>query len=79
MCACRYSACLQYTSPQNVNKFEEEFLQYQTMNDSDIPMKIWEQALVKEDKDEDVRKYRMDVIWGFLSTVKNIDGKLTFE
>ena len=63
-----------------MNKLEEEFLQYQTMCDSDIPMKIWEEALVKEDKDDDNNsKYRMDVIWGYLNSVKNIDGKLTFE
>ena len=76
---CRYSACLKYTSPQDMNKLEEEFLQYQTMNDSDIPTKIWEEALVKEDKDKDSRKYRMDVIWAYLNTLKNIDGKLIFE
>jgi len=61
-----------------MNKLEE-FLQYQTMNDSDIPMQIWEQALVKEDKDEDIRKYRMDVIWAFLNTLKDVNGKLIFE
>ena len=49
------------------------------MDDSDIPTKIWEEALIKEDNDEDTRKYRMDVIWAYLSTVKNVDGKLTFE
>ena len=79
MFVCRYSQCLQYTSPQDMNKLEEEFLQYQTMNDSDIPAKIWEDALVKEDKDEDSRKYRMGVIWAYLSAVKNIDGKFIFE
>ena len=78
MVICRYSACLKYTSPQDMNKLEEEFLQYQTMNDSDIPTKIWEEALVKEDKDKDSRKYRMDVIWAYLNTLKNIDGKLIF-
>ena len=62
-----------------MNKLEEEFLQYQTMNDLDIPAKVWEDALVKEDKDEDSRKYKMDVIWAYLSTVNNIDGQFIFE
>ena len=63
-----------------MNKLEEEFLQYQTMCDSDIPIKIWEEALVKEEKDDDNNsKYRMDVIWGYLNSVKNVDRKLTFE
>ena len=78
MVICRYLACLKYTSPQDMNKLEE-FLHYQTMNDSDIPTKIWEEALVKEDKDKDSRKYRMDVIWAYLNTLKNIDGKFIFE
>ena len=77
LCVCRYSTSLQYTSPQDMNKLEEQFLQYQTMNDSDTPMEIWEEALRKEDKDEDVCKYRMDIIWAFLITMKNVDGKLT--
>lgn len=75
----RYSTLLQYASVQDLNKLEEEFLQYQLMNDSDIPFQIWQEALVKEDKDDDVRKYRMDVIWSFLNTIKNPDGKLIFE
>ena len=58
-----------------MNKLEEEFLQY----DLDTPAKVWEDALVKDDKDEDSRKYKMDVIWAYLSTVKNIDGQFIFE
>ena len=51
------------------------------MKDTEIPehMKV---ALVVEDKEkgtEENRKYRMDVIWSFLRTLKNIDGKLIFE
>ena len=72
----RYSACLQYSSTQDLNLLEEEFLHYQAMWDSEIPQKVWDEALVKEDKGQDIRKYRMDVIWSFLSQMKEVDGRL---
>ena len=72
----RYSACLQYSSTQDLNLLEEEFLHYQAMRDSEIPQKVWDEALVKEDKDQDIRKYRMDVIWSFLSQMKEVDRRV---
>ena len=72
----RYSGCLRYSSTQDLNLLEEEFLHYQAMSDLEIPQKVWDEGLVKEDKDQGIRKYRMDVIWSFLSKMKDIDGKL---
>ena len=46
-----------YITTRHEQTCEEEFLQYQTMDDSDIPTKIWEVALIKEDNDEDTHKY----------------------
>ena len=61
---------------------KDEFLRYQMMKDTEIPEYIWKEALVVEDKEqgsEENHKYRMDVIWSFLSTLKNINGKPIFE
>ena len=78
----RYSDLLQFSSAQDLNSLEDEFLRYQILKDTDTPEHVWKEALVVEDKEQDTeknRKYRMDVIWSYLSTLKNIDGNLMFK
>ena len=42
---------LPYTSATDGNKLADEFLQYQLMNENDIPADIWESALTVQDKE----------------------------
>ena len=59
-----------------VNKLSEEFLDYQLIDDTEIPDSVWTEATVKVEKnaDNDVNKkfYRMDVLWGYLRKIKSL-------
>lgn len=68
-------------SSKDLNELQEEFLAYQLLDESDIPKSVWDDACVIEKKDdEEVKKYyRMDVIWGYLSTMKAGDGQFQFK
>ena len=46
------------------------------MEKEEIPESIWEAALVCEKND--IHYHRMDVIWAYLSSLKNPDGSLKF-
>lgn len=50
----RYSSLLQYSSAQNLNSLEDDFLRYQMMKDTDVPEHVWKEALVVEDKDQGI-------------------------
>ena len=58
-----------------VNKLSEEYLDYQLIDDAEIPDSVWTEATVKVEKntDNDVNKkfYRMDVLWGYLGKLKD--------
>ena len=74
----RYSQLLSFTSPTELAKLGEEFVQYQLLDKEGIPQEVWEEAcVVHSERDEDCH-YRMDIIWHFLSTAKGGDGCLTF-
>ena len=47
--------------------------------DNEIPKTVWEVAFVVENKDEGIHKYRMDIIWSYLSGARTMDGKLLFK
>lgn len=53
---------------------QEEFVEYQLLSDKDIPKKVWDEAQVKLSNEENQEKsspsFRMDVIWGYLSSLK---------
>ena len=68
-------------SSKALNELQEEFLAYQLLDESDIPTSVWDDACVREkDDDEEVTKYyRMDTIWGYLSTMKLADGQFQFK
>ena len=69
-----YSKVLKYSSVEDLNSIEEEFIQYQMLADNEIPQKVWDAALVVEDKDKDICKYRMDIIWSYLSGARKNHG-----
>ena len=68
-------------TPAQMDRLQEDFTDYQLLERSEIPDTIWKEALIYE-KGTDVNKkqyYRMDVIWAYLSGVKNVDSSLRFE
>ena len=73
----RYPSLLPYTSATEGNKLADEFLQYQLMNENDIPADIWESELTVQD--EETRHYRMDVVWSYMLTMKSTDGDLLYQ
>lgn len=83
MLAYRYSHLLPFSSPLELTRLGEEFVQYQLLNNEDIPKEVWDAACVKisedEEGDEVEKYYRMDVIWHYLSTIKEGDGRLKFR
>ena len=72
----RYLHILNFT-PSDLDRLQEEFLDYQILSKRDIPSAIWEEATVHED--DSVAHYRMDIIWGFIQTIRNNDGSKRFE
>ena len=58
------------------NKLEEEFLEYQLLEQSQIPESVWESALVV---DGDLQYHRIDELWAYISTMKCGDGMLKFS
>ena len=72
-------------TPSSMSKLQEEFIEYQLLEQSDIPDWVWREALVNvtetDDGDEQsVQRYRMDMVWGYISTMRNAaDHSLQFE
>ena len=56
--------------PHQLDDLEEEYQQYETMSDNDIPKEIWEESLVKI---WEGRSYWMDIIW---SEIKKITPEI---
>lgn len=75
----KYSNLLQLT-PTDMDRLQEEFTDYQLLEKSVIPDMIWKEAVVyNEDTEVSNKQYhRMDVVWGYLSGMKNLDGSLKF-
>ena len=73
----RFPTLLNCSSVAELNKIEDEFLQYQLMRESDIPECVWQCALVVED--QETRHHRMDIIWSHMKTMKHPDGSPKFE
>ena len=62
----RYSHILNFT-PCDLDRLQEEFLDYQILSKRDIPSTIWEEATVHED--DFVSHHRMDMIWSFIHII----------
>ena len=61
----RFSHLMPYTTPMQQNKLCDEFLDFQLLDESDIPTCVWENS-----KSEN-SYHRMDVIWAFLTSMKS--------
>ena len=61
---------------------QEEFVDYQLLSNEDIPKKVWNEAQIKlsneEDQEQSSSSFRMDVIWGYLSSLKLGNGSHKF-
>ena len=62
-----------------MDKVVYEFIAYQLLTEEDLPQSVWESATeklenVEVNSSEDLASVRMDVVWGFLSTIKTGDG-----
>ena len=68
-------------SSKDLNELQEEFLACQLLNEREIPQTVWDDTYVveKDDGKEVKRYYGMDVIWGYLSTMKSAEGQLMFK
>ena len=67
-----------YFSATQLNELDEQFLKYQLLKEIDIPASVWMEDAEVKDWD-DLKYYRMDVIWGSLAKQKTIFGKLEFD
>ena len=64
-------------NPETVNLLSEQFLDYQLLNDHDIPNSVWQSACTMDD---DRNKYsRVDILWGCISQMKDCIGKHRFD
>ena len=78
MHVCRFSHILSYLSATDLHQLEAEFLEYQLLEENDIPEHIWESALVVDS--DDAQYHRMDVLWNFLRMKRNpTNGILMFQ
>ena len=73
---CSYSNLLQF-SPAEVDRLQEEFIDYQLLENSHIPQAVWKEAIIYEDESSTAH-HRMDVIWGHMATICNADGSKRF-
>ena len=58
--------------PETINLLSERFLNYQLLNDHDIPDSVWQNACTMDDRN---KYYRVDILWGYISQMKDCIGK----
>lgn len=76
----RFQHLLDFSSPLELSKLGEEFVDYQLLSDSDIPQSVWDAAkLASNDDDDEDKFYRIDVVWHYLSGLKLSDGTKRFK
>ena len=69
----RYPKLLDFQqSPQEIDKLNEEFVDYQALSRNEVPKEIWEDAACYEtgESSDKVVFHRMDVIWSHLTDMK---------
>ena len=64
-----------------MDRLQEEFTDYQLLDKSEIPETVWKEAVMFEEDTEDTRKehHRIDMVWTYLSGMKNVDSSLRFK
>ena len=58
-----------------MNAIEEEFLQYQLINDEDVPESTWDSAKIEDESTH----FTMDIVWSFLLKMKDPSGAAMFK
>jgi len=74
----RFCDLLPYSSPSELTKLGEEFVDYQLLRDEDIPAHVWNDARIDPCEEGGNVHYRMDTLWHYLSTLKSGDGYQRF-
>ena len=64
-------------NPETINLLSEQFLDYQLLNDHDIPDSVWQNACTMDDDRN--KYYRVDILWGYISQMKDCIGKHRFD
>ena len=60
-------------NPETISLLSEQFLDYQLLNDHDIPDSVWQSACTMDDDRN--KYYRVDILWGYISQMKGCIGK----
>ncbi|KAJ4939407.1 hypothetical protein JOQ06_028856 [Pogonophryne albipinna] len=73
----RYKHLLPFEDPREQDRISDEFLEYQMLEEKDIPDMVWKGALVSVGEEEQF--HRMDMVWAHLTTQKSrVTGKEQF-
>ena len=64
-------------NPETINLLSEQFLNYQLLNDHDIPESVWQNPCTMHDDRN--KYYRVDILWGYTSQMKDCIGKHRFD
>ncbi|XP_034082868.1 uncharacterized protein LOC117553157 [Gymnodraco acuticeps] len=73
----RYKHLLPFEDPREQDRILDEFLEYQMLEETDIPDMVWKGALVSVGEEEQF--HRMDMVWAHLTTQKSrVTGKEQF-
>ena len=71
------------TTSRETHLLQEEFVEYRLLSNEDIPKKVWDEPQRKLSNEENEEKssssFRMDVIWGYLSSLKLGNGRHNFS
>ena len=76
----KYSDILRFEDG-DLRKLEDEFVEFQLLDDDEIPLIVWEQARIRRQPEEvsfvheePSYHFRMDTIWHLLAKLKTADG-----
>ncbi|KAM4741391.1 uncharacterized protein FYW61_002881 [Anableps anableps] len=69
----RYNHLLPFNDPKEQDNIGDEFLNYQAVEECEIPPAVWKDALVRQSDDgvSCSEHHRMDIIWAFLSDFRS--------
>ena len=64
-------------NPETMNLLSEQFLDYQLLNDHDIPDSVLQNTCTMDDDRDEY--YRGDILWVYISQMKDCIGKHRFD
>ena len=68
----RFINFLGWNLPEHMDNLSEEFVEFQLLNNYDIPKETWDKVAVLVDEREK-SYHRMDILWQYISTMKTPD------